>query len=260
MRSWFDDDKKQTVKQITDLFYKSARDFKNKKLNIQTFSKICDELLFGVYLSLEATNPKLDSRVEIALWKFASPSSEEADGWGFLKKKLQGKYLWFVRKKQEMGAPKWFRELIEKYSSPSLVRSWFDDNKKPTVKQITDLFYKSARDFKAGNLSLRDFSDICGELYFNAYLGDRRKFPTGLTISGPDHKVRAELVKVSKKGDDFIVTKSKLPPLKPDLDPRVTRAISEFSDPSNKNEVDRYWRLKKEFHEKYLSFVKKSVT
>ena len=145
---------------------------------------------------------------------------------------------------------------MEKYSTPPLVKSWFDDRKKPTVKQITSIFYKSARDFKKGKLSLRDFTDICVELFFNAYLGDRKKFPTGITISGPDYREGSVAVEVRRKNGEFVATKSELPPIKPDLNPKVVRALSEFSDPSVNGEANKYWRLKKKFWDKYLGFVK----
>ena len=150
-----------------------------------------------------------------------------------------------------------FRKLIEKYSSPALAEAWLDRQKKPTARQITNIFYKSARDFKAGRLSLKDFTDICGKLYFDAYLGDRKKFPSGLTVTGSDYRVRAKVIKVHKKNGGFMITRYRLPSIKPDLSSKVTRALSEFSDPSNKDEVDKYWRLKKEFHKKYLGFVRK---
>ncbi|MCL5016304.1 MAG: hypothetical protein M1312_01685 [Patescibacteria group bacterium] len=152
-----------------------------------------------------------------------------------------------------------FRKLMEKYSTPALVNGWFKersgDRKLPNVDQITNIFYKAARDFKAEKLSLKDFSDICGDLYFDAYLGDRKKFPSSLTIQGKDGGVRAGIVKVRKANGKFVATRLKLSPLKSDLDPKIARALNSFSDPSKK-EADRYWRLKKEFHEKYLGFVK----
>ena len=70
-----------------------------------------------------------------------------------------------------------FRKLMEKYSTLSLVKLWFNDRKKPTVKQITGIFYKkSVRDFKRDKLTLKDFTNMCGALYFNAYLGDVKNF------------------------------------------------------------------------------------
>ena len=113
------------------------------------------------------------------------------------------------------------RKLVEKYADPSLVKTWYSRpvhmRKLPNVDSITDIFYKSARDFKAGNLSLRDFSEICDDLLFGAYL----------CLISP----------------------------KPKLDDKVETALWKFADPSG-NEADSRWRLKKEFHEKYLRFVK----
>ncbi len=249
------DRKLPNTDQIASIFYKAARDFRIKRLGIKDFSKICDNLLFGVYLAHLSPNSRLDSRVETALWKFADPSASEVGKDGCLKKKLHDKYLGFVNKKFGTSKSKWFIKLMERYSAPSVVRLWFDERKKPSVKEISNIFYKSARDFKVGKIGLITFSSICMELYFDAYLSDRKKFPSGLTIQNKNGKVRAEVVKVTRTNGKFVATRLKLPPLKSDLDPRVVRALGAFSD-SYGNEADRYWRLKKEFHEKYLGFVR----
>ena len=53
------------------------------------------------------------------------------------------------------------------------------------------------------------------------------------------------VVKVRRKNGKFVATKSKLPPIKPDLNLKVARALSEFSDSSVNGEANKYWRLKK---------------
>ncbi len=137
-----------------------------------------------------------------------------------------------------------FRKLMEKYSSATLVDGWFKersgDRRLPNVDQVTDIFYKAARDFKAGELSLKDFSDVCGELLFGAYLQ-----------YAPTRKKQSYHLLLTVKPNPSLNSESS----KRKLDPKIEKALFAFSDPYGE-EVDKHWRLKKEFHEKYLGFVK----
>lgn len=116
------------------------------------------------------------------------------------------------------------RKLLEKYSSSSLVEDWLENHKYPSNKEIEIIFLKAAGDFKAGKVGLEDFSYICMDLYFTAYLGDSQKWSSASMV------------------------------LEPDLDPRIQKALSNFSDPAD-DMADEHWHLKKEFHDELLDFV-----
>lgn len=109
--------------------------------------------------------------------------------------------------------------LLGEYYDSILVKRWLENHDYPSLKRIADIFYKAARDFKAGKIDINDFSGICDILYFDTYLN------------------------ISKHDGEN------------DLDERIKTALSIFSD-SYKEEADENWLLKKEFHEKYLGFVK----
>ncbi len=99
VEQWLNNHEYPSSEVIIDIFYKAARDFRDKKIDIDEFSGICDILYFDTYLqSRERTETyDLDERIKTAMLKFSDPYGEEADDKWRLKEKFWNKYLGFVK-------------------------------------------------------------------------------------------------------------------------------------------------------------------
>ena len=64
--------------------------------------------------------------------------------------------------------PNWSK-LYNRYLNKEVLERW-REGKNLSQEQMADVFIKAAKDFKTGDLSIVEFTQICGDLYFGAYV------------------------------------------------------------------------------------------
>jgi len=63
-----------------------------------------------------------------------------------------------------------WKRIFKEYLDEETIRGWDENEKNLTQEQMADVFMKAAKDFKAGKLNIDEFTIICGNLYFGAYV------------------------------------------------------------------------------------------